>query len=74
MDKISDSLDTEFDFGKRKDLCHRFNDILHEEQPYTFFMAPETVLAYQPWVQNLAFQEPRPQTLYHLVWLEPRKP
>lgn len=74
VDKISDALDTEFDFGKRKELCHRFNDILHEEQPYTFFMAPETVLAYQPWVQNLTFQEPRPQTLYHLVWLEPRKP
>ncbi len=35
-DKIMDDARLEFDQDKRKALYHRFNAILHEEQPYTF--------------------------------------
>ncbi len=35
-------------------------DIVHEEQPYTFFYAPQEVHAWSPRLQNVIFQRVHP--------------
>ena len=41
IDKIIEEARVEFDAAKRQALYHRFNEILHDEQPYTFlFCSP----------------------------------
>jgi peptide/nickel transport system substrate-binding protein len=67
-DKIIEEAQSTFDFERRRDLFHRFHQIVYEEQPYTFFMASKRVIAIQPGVNNLTVQAPRPQRLYHLIW------
>jgi ABC-type transport system substrate-binding protein len=67
-DKIIEELRVTFDEAKRKELLRRFHNIMHEEQPYTFFMAPDSIMTYQNSVQNMTTQKPRPQFLYHMVW------
>ncbi len=44
-DRIIDDLRVTFDMKKRIELAHRFERILHEEQPYTFLFAPYDLLA-----------------------------
>lgn len=44
VDKILEDARLEFDRGKRAKMYHRFHEILHEEQPYTFlFNSPRKV-------------------------------
>lgn len=44
-DRIIEELKTTFDIPKRIELCHKFQHLLHEEQPYTFLFSPYTLLA-----------------------------
>jgi peptide/nickel transport system substrate-binding protein len=67
-DKIIDELRVTFDNEARKKMLWRFHEIVHEVQPYTFFMAPTTIMAYHKGVHNMTTQKPRPQFLYHMVW------
>lgn len=52
-DKIIDALDYEYDPEKRIALYHRFDAILHEEQPYTFLFTPKTVLLFREYLKNV---------------------
>ena len=62
-DEIIMTLRKTFDHDKRIELLREFHEILHREQPYTFFYAPKGVFAWQPRVESVEFQKLRPQTL-----------
>jgi peptide/nickel transport system substrate-binding protein len=50
-----------FDLDRRVELFHRFHQIMHEEQPYTFFFAPRDLSAWRSNVENVNFApNPRP--------------
>jgi ABC-type transport system substrate-binding protein len=66
-DEIIMTLRGTFDPAERLKLLHEFHRILHDEQPYTFFYAPRSVLAWQPRVKNVVVQKIRPQ-YYELPW------
>ncbi len=53
IDKIIDQLDYEYNPKKRDDLYHRFDAIIHDEQPYTFLYTPKTSLVYRDRLQNV---------------------
>lgn len=53
VDKIIDQLDYEYDQEKRIALYHRFDAIMHEEQPYTFLYSPKAILLYREYLQNV---------------------
>lgn len=44
-DRIIESIRRTFDVPERIALCHRFQALLHEEQPYTFLIVPESLKA-----------------------------
>jgi peptide/nickel transport system substrate-binding protein len=46
VDKILTDYRTEFDAAKRKALYDRFQEILYDEQPYTFVYAGKSLVAY----------------------------
>ena len=48
-----DQLEYEFDPKKRLELYHRFDAIIYEELPYTFFYTPKTTLVYRNYLQNV---------------------
>ncbi len=50
----------EFDPELRKALYWRFQEILHEEQPYTFMLYPEESVAYHNRFQQVEFLPARP--------------
>ncbi len=52
-DSIISTLQYEYDRTTRIKLYHRFDRILHEEQPYTFLYSPKTALLYREYVQNV---------------------
>lgn len=66
-DKIIENLIVEFDEAKRLKMYRRFHNIVHDEQPYTFFYTPKSVMAYQPKLQNVIINKTRPQA-YSLPW------
>jgi peptide/nickel transport system substrate-binding protein len=53
VDKIIMQLQYEDNLEKRIALYHRFNAILHDEQPYTFLFSQKTALAYREYLQNV---------------------
>lgn len=52
-DRIIEELKTTFDIPRRIELCHKFQHLLHEEQPYTFLFSPYTLLALSKRYQNV---------------------
>lgn len=52
-DKIIDQLDVEYDKQKRLELYHRFDAIMHDEQPYTFMYTPKVIMLYREVLQNV---------------------
>lgn len=52
-DKIIEQLDYEYDPAKRIALYHRFDQIMHETQPYTFLYNPKSVFLYRENLQNV---------------------
>lgn len=53
IDGIIDALEYETDKGKRIQLFHRFDEIIHDEAPYTFLYEPKTVFLYRRYLQNV---------------------
>ena len=53
IDTLIKALDFEYDIEKRNALYHRFDQILYDEQPYTFLYSPKSSLLYREYVQNL---------------------
>lgn len=53
IDKIINQLEFESDREKRIELYHRFDRIIHEEQPYTFLYTPKVILLYREYLRNV---------------------
>lgn len=53
IDTIIDQLDYEYDPKKRIELYHRFDAIIHEQQPYTFLYTPKVAYVYRDYLQNV---------------------
>jgi peptide/nickel transport system substrate-binding protein len=70
-DDLIEKARLEFDPEKRKQLYWRLQEIMHEEQPYTFVYYPEEAAAYQKRFQNVIWMPARPS--YDLTaWFVPR--
>ena len=54
-DAIMEQARPEFDAEKRKQLYWRFQEIFHEEQPYTLLYYPKDAAAYHVRFQNVQF-------------------
>lgn len=52
-DRIIEQARLEFDTEKRVELYHKFNRILHEEQPYTFLFCTQSLSAVSKRFQNV---------------------
>jgi peptide/nickel transport system substrate-binding protein len=52
-DRIIEAARREFDPVKRRDLYHRFHEIIHEEQPYTFLFTREELEAVSSRFRNV---------------------
>ncbi|QSH41234.1 peptide-binding protein [Lentisphaerota bacterium ZTH] len=53
-DRLIEEIRRTFDVNKRIELCHKFQQLLHKEQPYTFMIAPYNLL-----VQNKRYKNMR---------------
>lgn len=62
-DAIIEKLRETFDEDERLKLYHQFHQLLHEEQPYTFYYSPRSVAAWQPRLENVVINALRPQFL-----------
>ncbi len=52
-DKLIEAMRVEFDFDKRIKLAHQFQQLLHDEQPYTFLVASDSLVAIASRYQNV---------------------
>ena len=52
-DAMIDLLEYEYDPKKRVELYHKFHQIIHDEQPYTFLYSPKAILLYRDYVENV---------------------
>jgi peptide/nickel transport system substrate-binding protein len=59
-DAIMEEARVEFDAAKRKQLYWRFQEIFHEEQPYTLLFYSKDAAAYHVRFQNVRFLHMRP--------------
>ena len=70
-DQVIEQARLEFDPEKRKQLYWRFQEILHQEQPYTLLFYPEEAAAYQRRFEDVEWLPVRPG--YDLTqWFVPR--
>ncbi len=53
VDQILETYRQTFETEKRKELLYRFQEIIHEEQPYTFLWNPRSTRAYSRRYQNV---------------------
>jgi ABC-type transport system substrate-binding protein len=66
-DEIIEELRETFDEDTRLELAREFHAILHDEQPYTFFRAPQNMVAVSPRVAPFTPNRIRPQ-IHPLRW------
>ena len=69
MDKILVAYRQEFDQDKRIEMYRRFQEILHEEQPYTFLWKQRVAKAYSRRYQGVNWYPVGPVT--QEWWVEP---
>ncbi len=69
-DRIIDTARQEFNQEKRNELYHRFHEILHEEQPYTFLFTVEALVAVAGRFRNVNLY---PMGLEPKQWWVPRE-
>ena len=60
VDQIIEAARLEFDLDRRRELYWRFQEIIHEQQPYTFLMYPQDPAAYNRRFQRVEFVPARP--------------
>lgn len=70
-DHIIETARQEFDAEKRRRLFHRFHEIVHEEQPYTFLFTTEALVAVARRFENVQVY---PLGLAPREWYVPEKP
>ena len=68
-DRIIEEARREFNAEKRRKLYHRFHEILHEEQPYTFLFTSEALTAVARRFQDVNVY---PMGLYPREWWVPK--
>ena len=69
-DRLLEQARTEFDSDKRRQLYYRWQEIIYDEQPYTFLYVPRDPAAYQKRFQNVNWYPPDPA--YNLLeWFAP---
>ena len=71
-DQIIDKLRETFPREERQALYRRFHRILHEEQPYAFFMYQKAVYCWRSEVKNVVFAKTRPVTDSFPWWVATR--
>jgi len=59
VDSIIEALQYEYDIERRVALYRRFHAIVYEEAPYIFLYAPESVMLYRDYVQNVFIPKDR---------------
>jgi len=69
-DQIIEETRRTFDRERRIEMFHRFQEILHEEQPYVFMFAPSALLAVDKRVENTIVY-PMLRTRPKLEWFVP---
>jgi len=68
-DRIIERAREEFDDAKRRTMYHRFHQILHEEQPYTFMFCTQARLVYDNRIQGLKTYPIRPGYNVRELWV-----
>jgi peptide/nickel transport system substrate-binding protein len=68
-DKIIEEARSEFDVAKRTELYHRLDQILHEEQPYTFLISPDALVAQDKRFQNAKVWKPMNEMYANSFWV-----
>lgn len=68
-DRLIEAARQEFDHTKRLRMYHRFHEILHEEQPYTFLFTTEALVAVSRRFRNVNVY---PMGLYPREWWVPQ--
>lgn len=71
IDEIINLLDFEDDPAVRQKLYFEFQDIIFEEQPYTFLYSPITILLYREMVHNVFIPKDRQDLIPGAVVAEP---
>lgn len=59
-DRLLEQARSEFDPKKRKQIYWRWQELIHDEQPYTFLLYPQVPVAYHKRFQNVDFLPTRP--------------
>jgi ABC-type transport system substrate-binding protein len=70
-DAIIEEMKTAFEFRDRVALAHRFHNLLHDEQPYTFFYTRKRAGYWQPELSNVQFAKTRPYKNHEPWYLAP---
>ena len=68
-DKIIEEARCEFDVAKRTELYHRLHRLLHEEQPYTFLISPDALVAQDKRFQNAKVWKPINEMYLDAFWV-----
>lgn len=70
-DRLIERIRTEQDHERRVALHRELHRVLHEEQPYTFLLEPQLLVAWGPRVRGVHFAHTPPHDLALSWWLEP---
>ncbi len=70
LDALIDAVRVEVDPAQRLLLQHQIHRLIHDEQPYTFVVEDEVILAYSDRLQGVQFQTLRPHDLSLTWWIE----
>lgn len=62
VDQIIEQNRITFDHDERVKLMHRFHEIMHDEQPYTFLFVPEALVAVDKRIDGVVFHNLLPST------------
>lgn len=68
-DKLIEQLRVTFDRGKRREMLRAFHRIVHEEQPYSFFMIREVPYCWRKDVKGVVFSKVRPKNDFFPWWV-----
>ncbi len=71
VDELIELNREEFDRNKRIEYCREIHRVLHEEQPYTFFISSEALSAVDKRIHNVVPHPIRPIFLYN-EWYVPK--
>ena len=68
-DELIEKIRTCFDLEERVKLCHEFQALIHEEQPYTFLFSPDALVAIDKNYRNVKLFKEIPTIPIEIMWL-----